>query len=374
MERFAPSRRRGFIKRVGASGLALGVFALAAAGCILDFDGLAGGETGGGAGGADGGVTPDGCAEEAPLECSGCAGASPVVLAMGEEAVVPAGIATGDGALYWVNQEGGKVMRLGDGAPSVLATATKPLAVAAGGGRVVWAADDGLWGCPVSACEAEKKKLAEPIGTGTIQGVAFDGETVFWTDRGTDAGMGNGKVGRCSFASCAPVDVEVDLLFPMGISLQGESVFWSTHGTGNQNGGVYKAPKSGGMAKVVSAALDFPTAVAADATYLYWTQSTAEGKILRCPHNENYCEFPEDVAPGAGAIGRPMDIVIGGGRVFWSAADDGTIQSCPLGGCGSEAPTEHASGRQGLHRIALSTSCLFWTDDTGGGSVLKVAR
>jgi hypothetical protein len=31
----------------------------------------------------------------------------------------------------------------------------------------------------------------------------------------------------------------------------------------------------------------------------------------------------------------------------------------------------HVTGRQGIQRLAVGTSCLFWTEDGGGGEVVK---
>ena len=48
--------------------------------------------------------------------------------------------------------------------------------------------------------------------------------------------------------------------------------------------------------------------------------------------------------------------------------------SCPQPGCGTAKPKVHVSGRQGLHRLAVGSSCIFWTEDGGGGAVMKIAR
>lgn len=361
-----PLRRGAALAFAAASGI------LAPA-CILDFNGLAGG----------GGGPVSACEEAAVLDCGACpkqcpaGGCEPVVLAQGDPfAVGPVSVAAADDALYWVNQETGAVARkVRDGAPEVIAKTTFPVAIAAAGGRVVWSALDGLWGCPADACEAEKKLLAASSAGGTIQGIAFDGSVVFWTDRGSDGNTGDGAVRRCSFDACADVMTIADAqLFPQGITVFGGSVFWTTQGTANMNGNVYKASAAGGSPEAIASALDLPTDVAADATNVYWTQATAKGAVWRCPHNEGYCNTPEDVAPAAGPLGRPLDVAIGGGRVYFSAADDGDLWSCPLPSCGAAAPKAHATGRPTVRSITLSPTCLLWADDEGGGSVLKVAR
>ena len=34
----------------------------------------------------------------------------------------------------------------------------------------------------------------------------------------------------------------------------------------------------------------------------------------------------------------PLDLAIAGGRVYWTSSGDGTLTSCPVGGCGAEKP------------------------------------
>ena len=184
----------------------------------------------------------------------------------------------------------------------------------------------------------------------------------------------DGTAGRCPpLAGCpTPINLGAALDAPLGISLEGTLVFWTAEADGNQNGAVFKSPKGGGGSLQVSASLDLPTAVAADSTYAYWTQSTPTGgTVSRCAYGPGYCMTTEDLALGLSA---PLDLALGGGRIYWTDSGDGQVLSCPSSGCGTTAPTQHASGRTGLRHLALGATCVFWTDDQGGGSVSKVAR
>lgn len=352
--------------------------AVGLAACLLDLGDLTGGIKDGGAGeGAGGDGTSGGSTGGAGvLDCAPCpdAGCAAQVIASGPDTRTPGGIAvTGDG-VYWVNQAGNTVMRLSasGGAPQVLATANAPTSIAVAGDYAVWAAQDGVFGCTVTSCAQSLVEIVAPTLSGSIQGVAYDGQYVYFTDQGT--GAADGTVGRCPpLAGCpTPVNLGDGLNLPLGITRSGTLVFWTEVADGNQNGAVFKSPAGGGGQSQISASLDLPTAVVADATYAYWTQSTPTGgTVSRCVYGPGYCMTVENLA---GGLAEPLDLALGGGRIYWTDSGDGQVLSCPSSGCGTAAPRQHASGRVGLRRIALGASCVFWTDDQGGGSVSKVAR
>jgi hypothetical protein len=228
------------------------------------------------------------------------------------------------------------VMRLAasGGAPQVLATADAPTAIAVAGGYAVWAAADGVFGCTVASCAASVVAIVAPTLSGSIQGVAYDGQYVYFTDQGT--GAMDGTAGRCPpLAGCpTPLSLGTDLYLPLGISFFDTLLLWTAAGDDNQNGAVYRSTKAGGAPLQVIALLDLPTAV----------------------------------------VAAPLDLALGDGRIYWTDSGDGQVLSCPSTGCGTALPEQHATGRTGLRHIALGATCVFWTDDQGGGSVSKVAR
>jgi hypothetical protein len=370
---------------IAGSGLAL-------AACILDLSNLSGGTRDGGAdsGGAGGstmtsatgttaGSSGSGC-DGAVLDCSGCpcpaGGCDAVPLATGSDAGGPRGIAASSDGVFWADKADGRIMGIlaqGSG-PQLLTKALSPTALAAAAGRLVFNAQDGLWTCLLPSCDATKSQLASSIAPGSIQSVAHDGQLVYWADRGNN---GDGKVWRCDLASnCAsPALIADQQLYPQGLFLTTASVFWIVQGNGQANGSVHKSPRTGPGQTDIAASLVLPTGLAADDTYVYWTEATVSGTLLRCDHTLGYCMTPTSIAPKGGALGLPLDLAIAGGRLYWNESSKGTISSCPLPGCGAaEEPRVHASGRQGVHRIAVGSSCVFWTDEVNGGTVDKVAR
>jgi hypothetical protein len=362
---------------VAATSLLLGA-------CVLDLGGLTGGVTGGAGGSASGGKGPGGAGGTAPgcdlLDCAPCAGACPeggcppTPVPTPSDVDRPWAVAVSEDAVYWVNQHGYTVARRKKGSPAseVITTATAPTAIAAAFGTVIWADLDGLWSCPADTCNAAKKKLYASLSPGSLGGVAYDGQTVYFTDRGT--GQADGKVLRCAPDACgSPQEIVTGQLAPAGIALTSDSVLWSDMGTGEQNGNVYKASKAGQNVTLIASSLILPTAVVADEIHVWFTQWSADGKVFRCTHTQGYCDAPFDIAPAAGFLALPFDLALAGDRVYWSSTGDGVVASCPIDGCVESAPRVHVKERTGLREIALGKACLFWVDDTGGG-VYQVPR
>ncbi|MEO5729254.1 MAG: hypothetical protein ABI134_12375, partial [Byssovorax sp.] len=219
-------RRGGTLKPV-ALATTVGVVAgcgLALAACILDLSDLSGGtRDGGGGGSGDGGgggaggatmtsttgtgtmtsSSGSGCTG-AVLDCSGCpcpaGGCDAVPLATGSDAGGPRGVAASSDGVFWADKAEGRIMGIlaqGSG-PQLLTKAVSPTTLAAAAGRLVFNAQDGLWTCLLPSCDATKSRLAVSLAPGSIQSVAYDGQLVYWADRGSG---GDGQVWRCDLAS-----------------------------------------------------------------------------------------------------------------------------------------------------------------------------
>ncbi len=389
-------------------GLAAGS-GLALAACLVDLANLSGGtrdggEAGGGGmgseatsssdtattsstgsatgGGGSGGAPNPGCTG-AVLDCSGCAcpagGCDAVPLATETDADGPRGLAAAAEGLFWANKGGGRIMGIlakGTG-PQLLVKGNGPSLLAVAAGRLIYSALDGLWMCQLPNCDATKRHLAGSIAPGSLQSVAYDGYLLYWSDRGDNVTTGNGRIWRCDPKNnCAsPYLIADQQLLPQGLFLTTDSIFWMAQGNGEANGSIHKSPRTGAGETNITAALVLPTGLAADDTYVYWTQATTSGKVLRCNHTTGYCMTPSNVAPAAGALGLPRDLAIAGARVYWSENSKGTISSCPLPGCSAtEKPRVHASGRTGVRKLAVGSSCLFWADNVNGGTIDKMGR
>ncbi len=394
------------------SALRMGAVAvLLASGCLLDFSGLAGGaapepasdggadvdapfqdrlaeaETASGNDAADDAVTADtapdgpeaGCAA---LECGDCQpcppqGCEPTVLATGPAfADGPRALAVTPEALLWVNEGSGQVVRLASNetTPLVIAHADGPTAIAAHQDVVVWAERDGLFTCKDSNCDATRQQIAPSLYPGSIQGLVLSGTKAYWSDRGTGTTT-DGAIRWCDVSSCgSPHDVTTTGFRPFGVALAGGYLLWTNQGDGYATGSVYVADSVGGNVRDVAQSEPLPTGLAADDTYVYFSRMTAAGRVLRCAYLDGFCETPVDIAPSAGDLARPFAVQIAGARVWFATSDDGAIRSCALPGCGTGQPVTHLTGRTGLRAMAVGTSCVFFADGEGGGTVGKMAR
>jgi hypothetical protein len=346
--------------------------------CIINLDNLSSGGTGGGEASSSTGSSSSssssgtGDAGCPLLDCS-CIG-SPTVVASGAPlADSPLGVAVTSDGVYWTDESGSAVAfaPASGGAAQKLADANSPHALDVSGGTVVWGAQEGLFTCTASACAGTKHQVLNSAASNSLQEVAFDGQTVLWSDLGS--GPGSGKVMACTLPSCSPLDLQDNMIAPGGVRLSAGTAFWTEEGDGNQNGSVSSSPKTTPSLSQIASELDLPAGIDADDTYLYWTAWTAGGQVLRCAKTASACT-PEDIAPAAGGLGHPLDLRVAGGRIYWTTTDDGTIWSCPQPGCGSAMPQVHVTGRPALRRIAVGTSCLFWTEEGSGGAVMRMAR
>ncbi|MDI1445436.1 hypothetical protein [Polyangium sp. 6x1] len=359
-------------------GLLFAAMTLPAAACWLDLDRLGAGLPSAAAGGGSSSASSGGGGGgpgALVLECDPCpeGGCTPVSVAEGPaSALGAADLTVGSDGVYWVNQEGGEVMRFvsGTDAPEALASAVAPRSLVVWDGNVFYGDDEGLWSCTADACMDTRKKLAPSVAQGTLGRVAFDGASVYWTDRGM--AESDGRVYGCAPGDCAaPKAYATGLFRPDTILASGGQLFWVEFGNGNANGAIYQG-SSGGNATTVAGGLVFPASVAVDNDSFYYPSWQPGGTIQRCAKG-TYCGGPTVITPSE-AGEKPFDVAVSGGRVYWSETTNGAIRSCPASGCGAEAPRVHASGRTGLSRFALGKACIFWVDATDGGSVMKVGR
>jgi hypothetical protein len=272
------------------------------------------------------------------------------------------------------------VMRLLDDGtpPTAIATgATKPRTIAAGPGRVIWAAQGGVWTCDPSACEATKKKLASSMAQSSVRDVAYDGTYVYWADSGTVQNMNqDGKIVRCDPSSGDTFTIAAGQWAPNGLALLDNHVLWSNEAPPNEDGTVKKGPKLIQGALEIRAGILTPTGIAATPVEVYWAEYNPSGRVRRCAHAD-YCDSTSNVAPELGGLLYPRDVALTGERVYFTTtpAADGRVWSCPLPGCPAGVmPKVHASARPSLHRMAVGATCVFFTDESAGGSVVKVAR
>jgi hypothetical protein len=160
-------------------------------------------------------------------------------------------------------------------------------------------------------------------------------------------------------------------------------IYWTLHGEGAQFGRVIRAPKGpqlGTPQMHIAVNLDFPEAIAVSATDVFWTKDPATadpGGVFRCAADMASC-VPDEVInplvqPRSRPILDPLGITTDGLRVYWTNSGSTTVMACPIPHCVGP-PTVIAGDQQTPRAVALTDSCLYWTDATSGGRVLRIAK
>jgi hypothetical protein len=106
----------------------------------------------------------------------------------------------------------------------------------------------GIYACPKSGCPKPLAPLATLLNWGAA--IATDGINVYWTDlvasdAGTNFVPGNGLIMKCAVSGCAnqPTIVASGLDWPEAIALDATSLYWAESGAGENDGRIVRAPK-----------------------------------------------------------------------------------------------------------------------------------
>ena len=355
--------------------------ALGIAGCILNFDGLTGGETGGGGGsGGSGGGAGDsgggggaggGSCPDCGLCDSSCAGGKCDAILDAAAGSTAFRVAVAGDVLFASNPASKALVRFtGAPQPAVFQVPNAPNAVAADGQFLYWGTGgDGMFRCN----EADCSKLVEllPGGPDTDpRQLLSDGSYLYWV---TGPDLEGGKVLRCSVTACLPEVIAMDLFRPHGLALDDTHVYFTVHGMdGAFDGSIMRAAKDGTGLTLYLAGLDGPSGIAVAGGYLYFTNGVYDGKVLRCPLGADACGAPEEITPAASLpdmpTRMPMSVAVTGDWVIWTNDGDFTVMACPTAGCSTTPdglPVILASGLTAPGGLVDASGCAIWSAESG---------
>lgn len=190
--------------------------------------------------------------------------------------------------------------------------------------------------------------------------ITVDGTSVYWGDVAS-----GGSVYKVPLGGGAVTTLTTNL---------GAAVYFLQHDAtslyvGLQNDVVATVPIGGGTPTTIHTNTNrTPGALAIDATSVYLTEDYSVAQ------NNQVVSFPKaGGTPAALATGGAWNyaggVVVSAGSVYFGVGQPGAILSVPVGG---GTTTTFASGQSPVDLAADATN-LYWTDNTGGGSVMSAA-
>jgi hypothetical protein len=191
-------------------------------------------------------------------------------------------------------------------------------------------------------------------GREAIQQIAIDATRVYWVDRTSVASVpiGGGAITVHATGVWAG----------NGLAVDGQNIYWSIDATTSHNGFIMKVALAGG-APVTLVAGGRPTALAVDATHLYWKDygtvaaAFADSVARRIPVGGG------EVTVLASNLGIGT-IAIDCASLYWTdlgteavAFADGSVKKVPLAG---GTPTRLAAGQRAIAGLAADGGDLYW--------------
>ena len=256
-----------------------------------------------------------------------------------------------------------------------------PMGVATAGGNVYWATSGswaqgtpgGVMKCPIAGCGAGPTILASGYAFSQI---AVDATNVYWIAGQSYNGTSwtNATVQRCALAGCGGAPATMYSLSGTisGLAVDASNVYWAT------DTGVMKCAVTGcgGVPTPVFSESFAPAdsaAIASDGTNVYWSNYSA-GTVEVCPVSG--CGTPTQLASNQN---YPTGIAVDSSHVYWGSIGAQTLVGCAVGGCGG-TPSILVTNQAAVSGIVLDATSVYWTSQappSGGmplGAVIKTAK
>ena len=276
----------------------------------------------------------------------------------------PNGIAVDATNAYWTDLISGvRSIPLLGGIPAQIAMADTPEAIALDSGHVYWTAKNLLARAPLPG-GATQSLLSTPLKTGAWA-LATDGTNVYWADQA------GGTVQQMPVSGGSPILLAKGLVAPDGVVVDDTSVYFA-NGTNQQvQGSILKVTKGAGGSQVTLATgQKGPRALALDDANVYWTDSAlyvpaTTGLVMKAPKTGGMATI---LTSGQG---NPLGIAVNGGDIFFVNGDAGTVMRLPTSG---GTPVVVAQGQLYVTSIAADAKAIYWTTQNQGGAVMKPSR
>jgi hypothetical protein len=309
------------------------------------------GACGGAAGSTDSAPPPtDPTSPAAPAPFGG----APITIAGGQ--VQPTALALGPDDVYWVDAGADAIVHApkGGGAPATLvaqAHVSDRSGIAVAGARLYWASQDGVMSMGLTG--GDPSVFATDADYRPEQ-IAVDGDAVYWTGALRTGGF-KMHVMRASLTGGG--DLELAAVTPSPgviLSIVGSDLYFTSLNA------LFRLPKTGGEAVVVTNEPDGVPGFAADASYGYLAGADT---VVRMTWSDRKALV---LASGQQ---QPGAIVLDAATVFFTTFTDGTIKAVQPGA----KPVTLASNQQRPVGLTMDATGLYWAN-LGGGTIMKIAR
>jgi hypothetical protein len=246
------------------------------------------------------------------------------------------------------------------------------------------------------------------LGQSIVDGIAADGDNVYWTSRL------HGTINKASVTggpSLPPITVLAKgRVGPSAIAIDATAVYWAEESS--QGGVVASVSKTGGSVSTIATAQSRLGGVAVDAANVYWTTSehqlgAGDGTVSRQPISGG---TPFSISTDGGLAG-PIGVdaenvywadtntwmlvkapIVGGtpvrlaalanqstflgivpfeGHVYYTTRDLGSVKRVTTSGTTDETI---ADGQDLPYKIAVDVSGIYWTNTGDSGTVMMIPR
>ena len=189
-------------------------------------------------------------------------------------------------------------------------------------------------------------------------GMAADATNVYWADGG------NGTLRRAALGAPvqAPTTLESGEMAPSGVALDANNVYWTTHATDGQVLALAKTAPLGTLPTVLADHQVDPRRIAVADGFVYWT-SQGDGLHPNIGTVQRVAVTGGAVTTLAGQLPAPDSLAISNGFVYWTDPGANAVMRMPVDG--SAAPSLVAAGTDGPNGLAVTDTCVYFTDVAG---------
>jgi hypothetical protein len=195
----------------------------------------------------------------------------------------------------------------------------------------------------------------------TLGAIAVDGTSVYFVNGGVPTGSTPG-IDKLPTSGGSSTGITSGQTAPSALALDASHVYWTTWGDAGTGGTLKSAPTGGPPSTTLASNLSGPAAVAVDAVNVYFTEGTA-GRVSKVPlAGGTPVVLASDLAfPGA--------IAVDAQDIYWvengtdgrpSPAGDTKIVSMPIGG-GARTTLATAGVRASGSDLTLVGDTVYWT-------------